>query len=116
MRRQTLGTLLWLFLLPVAGALRLLQKLLRIVLRVRGRTLASIVALAVVMRTPNPFSAQFSLDAFKPIGPLVLSAGALVLGVAVLVLGVRAPISRKVRRVLRRRGYFVGAGAPSWQR
>lgn len=116
MRRHLAGTLLWLFLLPLFGALRLLQKLLRIVLRIRGRTLASIAALAVALGTPNPFSGQFTLDALKPIGPLVLGWGTLALGAAVLIAGLRSPVSRRVRRALKRRGLFVGAGVPIRQR
>lgn len=116
MRRQSLGTLLWLFLLPLFGALRLLQKLLRMIVRIRGRTLAMIVTLAVALATPNPFSEQFTLDALKPIGSLVLGWGTLVLGAAVLVAGARSPVSRRVRRALKRRGLFVGAGGPIRQR
>ena len=116
MRRQIFGTLLWLSLLPVFGAFRLLPKLLRIALRIRGRTVVAIVALAVVTSTSNPLTEQFSFEAIKPIGSLMLAFGTLVLGVLVFALGVRSPISRRVRRALQRRGRFVGAGAPGWQR
>ena len=90
MPRRILGALLWLVLLPLVGASRLLWHSLTVLARFRPKTLLLCVGLAVALSTPNPVSAQLNDAGIWPPGHMILGRAALVLGVFVLYHGLRS--------------------------
>lgn len=85
-----LGTLLWLLLLPIVGAGRLLWIGLRLLGSLRPKTLLTLGGLAVALSAPNPVTSQLS-EAVWPAGHMLQSSGLVVLGVVVLSLGMSSP-------------------------
>ena len=99
MRRRFLGTLLWLFLLPIVGLATLLWSTLLYLTRLRLQTLLTLVGLIVAVSLPGPVAATFLPQGVWPPGQVILSRGAAVLLVPVLWFGLR---SRGLMRMLRR--------------
>lgn len=99
MRRRFLGTLLWLFLLPIVGFGRLLWSTLLLFSRLRIRTVLTLVGLIVAVSVPGPVAATISDAGVWPPGQMILLRGAAVLSVPVLWFGLR---SRGLMRLLRR--------------
>jgi hypothetical protein len=90
MPRRILGALLWLALLPLVGAFRLVWHSLTVLARLQPKTLLVLVGLAVALSTPNPVSAQLDEAGIWPPGHVILGPATLVLGVFVLYHGLRS--------------------------
>jgi hypothetical protein len=104
MKQRILGTLLWCVLLPVAGLGWLGAASLRFVVS-RVERVFVLGGLIAALSMPNPLMAQLSQARQTPEGEI---AGAWVLafiGIVLLGQGVRATWLRRLRRVLRRRGW-----------
>lgn len=115
MRRQIAGTFLWLFLVPIAGTMKLLWAILRRVVWMRQPSLVVLVGLLVVLGSTPAVAAQLQSEGIETLWSSFLSWGLPFIGVVILVLGLRSRVSRRVRRVLRRRGWFVGSRVPEWE-
>src|SRR5687767_5421813 len=104
MKQRILGTLLWCVLLPVAGLGWLLAASLRFVVA-RVERVFVLGALITVLSMPNPLMAQFSqaqqAHEVVIVGPWVLAF----IGIVLLGQGARAVWLRRLRRLLRRRGW-----------
>src|SRR5262249_7903860 len=102
MPRRILGALLWLTLLPIVGAGRLVWQALAVMARLHPRTVLLLVGLALALSTPNPVSAQLAEAGIWPPGHMILDRVSLALGVMVLFHGLRSPGLRRLRRGLLR--------------
>lgn len=102
MHRRFVGALLFLTLLPIVGAARLLWQTLAAVARLQPKTLLVLVGLAVALSLPNPVSAQLAEAGVWPPGQVILVRIQLALGVVVLYHGLRSPGLRSLWRRLQR--------------
>ncbi len=100
MRRRLLGTLLWLLLLPLVGAGRLLWFTLQLLTRQRLQTLLTLLGLAVAMSLPGPLATQLSEAGIWPPGQVILARASVVLGIVVLWFGLRSTGLSRLRRRL----------------
>ncbi len=110
MRRRLLGTLLWCVLVPLTGLVMLLWVGLRAAVA-RVERVLMLGGLAVALSMPNPLAAQLSQAALTPDVRWVLTWVLAGLGIVLLVVGLWSPWLRRVRRALKRKGWFIGAGA-----
>lgn len=101
MRRAISLSLLWLVLLPVAGAFRLLWVALRSVAWWPMRMLAALAGLLLVMGLENPVAAQILAGANGPTGHRFATWGLTALGTLVLYHGVRSRVGKRLWRLFR---------------
>ena len=104
MRRRLLGTLAWFLLLLVAGVVRTVWLILRIL--ARPRILLTVVGVGVAVRTsPALVLVEVPTDGIESLGQLILPWAALFTGAVVLFLGLQSPWVWQVRRwILRHTG------------
>ncbi len=110
-----MGTFLWLLFVPLAGTARLVWRFLRTLAWLRYPAPIALVGLFVVLRTPNPLTAQVSNEGVAALGSAILPWAVLGLGSVIGALGVRSRTCRRLRRRLERRGWFLGASSPEWR-
>jgi hypothetical protein len=115
MRQRIVGTLLWLFFVPIAGTMKLLWAILRKVVWMRQPSLVVLVGLLVVLGSTPAVAAQLQTEGIETLWSSFLSWGLPFIGVVILVLGSRSRSCRRLRRVLRRRGWFVGSPVSEWE-
>lgn len=94
-------SLLWLLLLPVAGAFRLLWVALRSVAWWPMRMLAALGGLLLVLGLENPVAAQIFGEVSGPTGHHLAPWGLAGLGTLVLYHGVRSRVGRRLWRLFR---------------
>jgi len=101
MRRAVLLSLLWLLLLPVVGAFRLLWVALRSVAWWPMRMLGLLAGLLLVMVSENPVAAQILAGANGPTGHRFATWGLAGVGTLVLYHGVRSRVGKRLWRLVR---------------
>lgn len=104
MKRQLLGLLGWLLLLPIVGGVRLAWSALRLLARLRPKTVLMLVGVGVVLSSANPLTAQLAQAGLWPPEPEVLARAGWLASIGVLYHGLRSPgLGRLRRRLLQRR-------------
>jgi len=104
MRRRLLGTLLWCVLLPLAGVGWFLMACLRLTV-VRVERVFLLGGLTLALSLPSPLTAQLSQAGATRQAHTALVWVLAVLGTVLLGAGTTRPWLKRVRRVLRRRGW-----------
>src|SRR5438128_2698819 len=104
MRRRLLGTLLWFVLLPIAGFGWFLMACLRMAVA-RVRSVFVLGGLTLALSLPSPLTAQLSQAGATDEVQVALTWILAALGIVLLGAGSKSPWLKRVRHVLRRRGW-----------
>lgn len=100
MLRRFLGNLLWLLLLPLAGAVRLLWAGLLALMGLRLQTLLMLVGLLLALSMPGPLTALLSDAGVWPLGHVLLGYLGVAAAPVVVWFGLRSSGLWRLRRML----------------